>query len=119
MKVPKNLVIKEQSINSCSKELSVHPHEKAPEILKEIAKIADQYLGAHGKHVFSPVCGNQPAHPDKDENRTFGSGSTQLHCCNGRGHGAVNCPTVMKCCLVGKPGHDAQNCRATGLWSGG
>ena len=43
--------VKEQFISSCPKELTVHLHERAPETL---AKIADQYLEAHGKYVFSP-----------------------------------------------------------------
>ena len=51
----KNLIVKEQFINSCPKEITVHLRERAPETLEEMAKIADQYLEAHGKHVFSPV----------------------------------------------------------------
>ena len=49
----KNLIVKEQFINSCPKELTVHLREHAPETLEEMAKIADQYLEAHGKHIFS------------------------------------------------------------------
>ena len=45
----KDLIVKEQFINSCPKELSVHLREE------EIANIADQHLEAHGKHVFSPA----------------------------------------------------------------
>ena len=47
------MIVKEQFINSCPKELTVHLREHAPETLEEMAKIADQYLEAHGKHVFS------------------------------------------------------------------
>ena len=49
----KNLIVKEQFINSCPKELAVHLRERAPETLEEMAKIADQYLEAHGKHVLA------------------------------------------------------------------
>ena len=37
------------------KDLAIHLRERAPETLAKIAKIADQYLEAHGKHLFSPA----------------------------------------------------------------
>ena len=37
----KNLIVKEQFINSCPKEITVHLRERAPETLEETAKIAD------------------------------------------------------------------------------
>lgn len=46
------MIVKEQFINSCPKELTVHLREHAPETLEEMAKIADQYLEAHGKHYL-------------------------------------------------------------------
>ena len=49
----KDLIVKEQFIDSCPKELAIHLRERAPETLVQIAKIADQYLEAHGKHLFS------------------------------------------------------------------
>ena len=45
----KDLIVKEQFIDSCPKELAIHLRERAPETLVQIAKIADQYLEAHGK----------------------------------------------------------------------
>ena len=51
--------MKEQFIDSCPKELAIHLRERAPETLVQIAKIADQYLEAHGKHLFSPA-GRKP-----------------------------------------------------------
>jgi len=38
----KDLIVKEQFINSCPKELAVHLRERAPETMEEIAKLADQ-----------------------------------------------------------------------------
>ena len=38
----KDLIVKDQFIDSCPKELAIH-----------VLKIADQYLEAHGKHMFS------------------------------------------------------------------
>ena len=49
----KDLIVKEQFIDSCPKDLAIHLRERAPETLAKIAKIADQYLEAHGKHLFS------------------------------------------------------------------
>ena len=49
----KDLIVKDQFIGSCPKELAIHLRERAPETLVQIAKIADQYLEAHGKHLFS------------------------------------------------------------------
>ena len=45
----KDLIVKEQFIDSCPKELAIHLRERAPETLAQIAKIADQYLEAHEK----------------------------------------------------------------------
>ena len=65
----KNLIVKEQFINSCPKELAIHLREQAPETLEEIAKIADQYLEAYGKHVFSPAWNMPPTPLEKDDNK--------------------------------------------------
>ena len=115
----KDLIVKEQFINSCPKELAVHLRERAPETLEEIAKIADQYLEAHGKHVFSPARSKPPTPPEKDDNRTPASDTTPLHCyrCNGRGHRSANCPT-RKCYLCGRHGHEASNCKSRAPRSG-
>ncbi|XP_015767115.1 PREDICTED: caldesmon-like [Acropora digitifera] len=50
----KDLIVREQFIDSCPKDLAIHLRERAPETLAKIAKIADQYLEAHDKHLFSP-----------------------------------------------------------------
>ena len=63
----RDLIVKEQFINSCPKELAVHLRERAPENLDQIAKIADQYLEAHGKHLFNPVKNEAPEETDDDE----------------------------------------------------
>ena len=52
----KDLIVKEQLfIDSCPKELAIHLRERAPETVVQLAKIADQYLEANGKHLFSPA----------------------------------------------------------------
>ena len=65
----KNLIVKEQFINSCPKELAVHLREYTPEALEEMVKIADHYLEAHGKHVFSPGQNKPPTPPERDDNK--------------------------------------------------
>ena len=114
--------MKEQFIDSCPKDLAIHLRERAPETLAKIAKIADQYLEAHGKHLFSPVSRKLAEQPDKDEAENTQSDSTDIQCfkCNAQGHKAVNCPTRIKSCfLSGKQGHEARNCRSNGRRFGG
>ena len=97
----KDLIVKEQFIDSCPKDLAIHLRERAPETLAKIAKITDLYLEAHGKHLFSPA-------------------SRKPNVQNTRGHKGVICPTMAKkCFLCGKQGHEARNCRSGGWRSGG
>ena len=118
----KGLIMKEQFIDSCPKELAIHLRERAPETLVQIAKIANQYLEAHGKHLFSPASRKPVVLPQKEETRNQQNDSTTVVCfkCNARGHRAVNCPSlVKKCFMCGKQGHEARNCRSGKQKSGG
>ena len=118
----KDLIVKEQFIDSCPKDLAIHLRERAPETLAQIAKIADRYLEAHGKHLFSPVSRKAVVPPEREEPKNTQSNSTALQRfkCNARGHKAANCPTIGKrCFLCGKQGHEARNCRSGGRRSGG
>ena len=116
------MIVKEQFIDSCPKDLAIHLRERAPETLAKIAKIADQYLEAHGKHLFSPASRKPIVPPERDEGKNMQINPPALHCfkCNTRGHKAVNCPTMAKkCFLCGKQGHEARNCCSGGRRSGG
>ena len=118
----KDLILKEQFIDSCPKELAIHLRERAPETLVQIAKIADQYLEAHGKHLFSPASRKPVVPPQKEETKNQRNDSTIVVCfkCNARGHRAVNCPSLIKkCFMCGKQGHKARNCRSGRQKSGG
>ena len=118
----KDLIVKEQFIGSCPKELAIHLRERAPETLVQIAKIADQYLEAHGKHLFSPASRKPVVPPQKEETKSQQNDSTTVVCfkCNARGHRAVNCPSLIKkCFMCGKQGHEARNCRSGNQRSGG
>ena len=48
----RDLLIKEQVIDDCPKDLGLHLMEGEPNDLKELAKLSDQYLEAHGKQLF-------------------------------------------------------------------
>ena len=118
----RDLIVKEQFINSCPKELAVHLRERAPQNLDQIAKIADQYLEAHGKHVFSPVKNEAPEETDDDESERTLSDRSTVRCfkCNGRDHKSFNCQNgVRRCYLCNKQGHEARNCKSSGLRPGG
>ena len=118
----KDLIVKEQFIDSCPKDLTIHLRERAPETQAKIAKIADQYLEAHGKHLFSPASRKPTVQPERDEAKNTKINQTALHYfkCNTLGHKAVNCPTMAKkCFLCGKQGHKARKCRSGGRRSGG
>ena len=119
----KDLIVKEQFIDCCPKELAIHLRERAPETLDQTAKIADQYLEAHGKHLFSSASKKPEAEvePKVDETKNQ-QDSTTIVCfkCNARGHKAINCPSLVKKCFVGgKQGHEARNCRSGKQKSGG
>ena len=114
--------MKEQFIDSCPKDLAIHLRERAPETLAKFVKIADQYLEAHSKHLYSPASRKPTVQPERDEAKNTQIKPTALHCfkCNTRGRKAVNCPTIgKKCFLCGKLGHEPRNCRSGGRRSGG
>ena len=113
--------MKEQ-FDYCPKDLAIHLQERVPETLAKIAKITDQYLKAHGKHVFSPASRKPTVQPERDKAKNTQINPTALHCfkCNTQGHKAVNGPTMaQKCFLCGKQGHKARNCRSGERRSGG
>ncbi|CAH3186772.1 unnamed protein product, partial [Porites lobata] len=76
----KDLIVKEQFIDSCPKELAIHLRERAPETLAQIAKIANQYLEAHGKHLFSSASKKPQVQPKVEETKTAQSDTTALQC---------------------------------------
>ena len=48
------LFVRDQFINSCFEDLSIHLRERAPENLEGVAKIAEQFLIAHGRQLSTP-----------------------------------------------------------------
>ena len=47
------LIVKEQFLNSCAKDLAVYLRERDPENLKELGTHAEQFLIAHGRKLAS------------------------------------------------------------------
>ena len=94
----KDLIVKEQFIDSYLKDLAIHLGERAPETLPKIAKIADQYLEAHGEHLFSSASRKPTVPPEREEAKNTQSNSSVLQCfkCNTRGHKAVNSQLYQK-----------------------
>ena len=97
----KDLIVEEQFIDSCPKELAIHLRERAPETLDQVAKIADQYLEAHGKHLFSSATKKPLVQSKAEETKNVQSDTTALQCykCNARGHEAINCPALARKCF--------------------
>ena len=52
----KDLIVKEQFIDSCPKELAIHLRERAPETLVQVAKIADQNLIGSTRKASVQLC---------------------------------------------------------------
>ena len=117
----KDLIVKDQFIDSCPKDLAIDLRERAPETLATL-KIADLYLEAHVKHLFSPASRKPIVPPERAEAKNMQINPPALHCfkCNTRGHKAVNSLTLTKkCFLCGKQGHEDRHCRSGGRRSGG
>ena len=113
----KDLIVKEQFIDSCPKDLAIHLRERAPETLGKIVEITDQYLEAHGKHLFRPASRKPTVQPERDEAKNTQINPIALHCFkyNTRGHKGVNCPTMaIKVFSVWQAGTQPRNCRSGG-----
>ena len=72
--------MKEQFIDPCPKELAIHLSGRAPETLVQIARIANQYLEAHGKHLFSSLSKKLQVQPKVDETKNQQDDSTTVVC---------------------------------------
>lgn len=50
-----DLIVKEQFINSCFRDLAVYLRERTLEDLNELGKVAESYLTAPGKQMYRPT----------------------------------------------------------------
>ena len=121
------LFVKEQLINACPEELAVYLRERDPENLVIAAKIAEQFLIAHGMKLYSPLKTPKGKHVPSDgpkggENGGKSGGRIQCFTCGGYGHKAVECNKKSskypakgerRCFLCDRGGHLARDCK---LW---
>ena len=123
----KNLMIKEQVIEACPRDLSIHLQERNPRTLAELSKIAEQYLKARGgqlhqgwrlenKGKYDPNNNRKPFQPTATESDPPKTGMNCYNC-KQPGHIANNCKAPkkefnpdIKCQGCGKKGHKLSNC---------
>ena len=95
----RDLIVKEQFVVACPKDLAVHLEEQESQTLPDLAKCADRYLVAHGKTLAPPK--QQPKHqkPPKTENQNNSDNSRGMDTSNQKG-----------CFYCKKPGHRIAQC---------
>ncbi len=98
-----DLLIKEQFIKSVHKELSVFLKERQPEDSKEMAKIAEQYIEAHGGWHFSTKPKAFKGNRGQSQESKSESAPKETSRRN-----------VRTCFICDKPGHMAKDCRLRG-----
>ncbi|XP_041470756.1 uncharacterized protein LOC121420251 [Lytechinus variegatus] len=129
----RDLIIKGQFVDGCSKELSLFLRERQPSDLETTAELTEQYLTARGgmfTQSGSRQIRNQDRFVKKPEGKIYNSepkgafANQPIECynCHRNGHLARNCtvkpmtytqtsPNMPKTCyLCHKPGHFARNC---------
>ena len=119
------LMVREHFTHSCSKDVSVFLKERSLKDLKELAKLAEQYLNAHRKKLSTKA---QVTKQDVKTSlpRTH-KDAMGCYVCDGRDHRAVKCPNKAStsrnelfghgrrsCCFkCGAMGHEAHECKTT------
>jgi hypothetical protein len=104
----RDLIVKEQFANSVNKDLSIFLRERGPEDLKELAKLADQFLIAHNQQLC--VTRKEDATPSKKDKK-----DVTCYNCGKQGHKSFDCWMEIpkkpgKCYECGVVGHKAAEC---------
>ena len=108
------LVVKDQFMSICCKDLSVHLREKSTHDLEELGHYAERYLSAHDHELIS-ITGGLPA--SDDGNSTGREEELRCYKCNQAGHKMKNCQEntsgrgPVQCYNCHRSGHMAKDCR--------
>jgi hypothetical protein len=127
----RNLVLHEQFLDACHKDLKLFLRERNLKTIKEVVETADRYLEAHGGAISDRTTSGEGKKDTSDKPKSSPrQQSKKVKCfsCGDEGHIAVNCPksstekdTSYKpaprrtdedrtCFLCGRKGHTAPNC---------
>ncbi|KAK7090171.1 hypothetical protein V1264_010004 [Littorina saxatilis] len=99
----RDLIVKEQFLNACPKDLATRLEEQKLRGLKDITDAAERYLIAHGRTLGTSKSskpfqksGNQANQPAKGQTESAPSSNEgqNITCflCNAKGHRVANCP---------------------------
>ena len=106
--------MREKFTNSCPKDVSVFLKERSPKDLEELAKLAEQYLNAHGKKLSTKV----PVTKQDAKTSLTRTHKDAMNCyvCDGGGHRAVDCTSKASTSRNDPFGHECRSycfkCRA-------
>lgn len=98
-----DIIVREQVLSVCSKDMSVFIRVREPKTLKELTTMADRYRDIHGRST------NRKSDNRMQKNQTNqNSGNNQSNSSSSR---KSNSASSLTCFVCGKRGHMAQNCR--------
>ena len=90
-----DLLVREQFLNSCSKNLAVFLKERSPKSTEEMAQLAEMYREAHAD-LNSFMTTPKPSKPGKDSKPPFKAGDKICFKCGKLGHIAKDCKVKNK-----------------------
>ena len=109
----KDLMVREQFLSICDKNLSTYLKEKPQSSLDELAKNAEHYLEAHGKHLGGSHRNEKTGHEQKKVSNPV----KRCHYCDKIGHLIKDCKLKNQdkvCFRCNKVGHIANECTSQG-----